>query len=131
MEIEELVGMKVESAQINNRKDHVVLKTDKGTLYLSWVGDCCAHCYLENFSGIDFLIDSVIVEAAHAEWKNIEKDEDNTLESMGTILKTSKRYVSFESRVSHNGYYGGWIEISKTPPRYTESLTDLKPLEDF
>ncbi len=117
MEINSLVGQTVLSAQINETKDIVILDTDRGRMYLTWVGDCCAQCFLANFSGSANLVGSTILHVEHSEWKTIQEDSScDVIESMGTKMKTSKGYVDFESRVSHNGYYGGWIEISDNDP---------------
>lgn len=140
--IKALLGRKVLAASINDEKDLVVLDTDKGRLFLSWVGDCCAKCYIANFSGMDALVGGTILEAEHAEWKDFKRDEDygDVIESMGTNIKTDKGHVSFESRLSHNGYYGGWIEVSDeepvnqySSPRFDtpEEWPELKALADF
>lgn len=115
MEKELLVGRKVISALINDEKDLVILDTDKGKVELTWDGDCCAVCYLANVSGVEALIGHTILEVENSEWKDISKDGpyDDVLESMGSKVKTTGGYVTFESRVDHNGYYGGSIEVKE------------------
>jgi hypothetical protein len=137
--LKELVGKQITSAVINRTKDLVILGCPDGDLFLSWLGDCCAHCYLANVSGIDELIGSTITEARHSQWQDTNSlfpRGDDVIESMGTTLKTTKGYVTFESRVEHNGYYGGYIEISQDEPlgqynevRQIDSIMDK--LEDF
>lgn len=135
---EALVGRKILNASINEHKDLVVLETDKGILYLTWEGDCCATCYIEHLSGSEALVDSTILEVYHSKWKSIKDDEDDVIESMGTNIKTTKGYVTFETRLEHNGYYSGTILVSDKAPldqyldrRYNNKMPKLKPLEDF
>ncbi len=118
LNIKDIIGRKIISASINDEKDFVILETKSGPLYLTWTGDCCAHCYLANVSGSELLIGSTILEAENMEWKDVKRDEEEceVIESMGTKIKTSRGYVNFESRLKHNGYYGGQINISSSTP---------------
>lgn len=140
LKMSDLVGRTVTKALINPSKDYVFLETDKGPLHLTWVGDCCAHCFLANITGSDALVGAQILAVENSEWKDLEKSEEygDTVESMGTKIRTLKGYVDFESRVSHNGYYGGWIQISDLSPldQYSNTVDDddigeMQPLKDF
>lgn len=141
LEIDSLVGLTITNALINTEKDLVVLGTDQGKRYLSWVGDCCAHCFIEHVSGVEFLIGSKISKAVNAEWVDISKTEDyGVLQSMGSTIQTDKGILTIETRLSHNGYYGGRIQISKegpidqySSPRFDdfEFEKDLVNLRDF
>lgn len=113
--IESLVGRTINAALINTEKDAIILKTDEGDFFLNWEGDCCAHCYIAHISGTEFLVGSTIISAENTEWSDISRKEDewDVLEFMGTKLKTSKGYVDIETRLSHNGYYSGMINVSK------------------
>lgn len=135
LDTNDLVGLEVKNALVNPSNDVVLLETDKGNFYLSWYGDCCANCFLANFNGIDSLIGSTILEVNHSEWTNLSNDDDyEVVDSMGTNIKTTKGYVSFETRVSHNGYYGGSINITKdSVNEYGKEVkpSELKQLTDF
>lgn len=145
LDIDALVGRTILEASINSTKDFVYLKTDKGSLYLTWVGDCCANCYIEHIDGADRLVGSVIASAENTEWIVAKIGEmGDTMESMGTKFKTNKGYVTVETRVEHNGYYGGMILISEEEPmdqyhcpmyldmdHLEEHLSKMKPLHDF
>lgn len=138
IKVKALIDRDVLSAEISAGKDIIILHTLQGDLYLSWVGDCCAHCYIAALSGAENLIDAKILSAENAEWKTIKDDIDGGVtESMGTKIKTSKGYVTIESRVEHNGYYGGRIKVSKEAPidnydfPIDISKTKFKPLKDF
>lgn len=131
-----LVGLIVQSAKIDPDKGFVLLETSDGPRYLAWVGDCCAHCYLAAVSGMGNLIGETILEIENAEWVSNNNKEMEVVEKMGTKIKTSKGYVTFESRVEHNGYYGGEITVSKKAPIdqyscYCNSPIDLVELKDF
>lgn len=138
IDINSLVGRKILNAFINSDKDAVVLKTDEGDFFLKWEGDCCAQCYIAHINGSDLLIGATILEAENTEWSDLKKDKDNyeVLETMGTKFKTTKGYVDIETRVSHNGFYGGMINVSKEG--YIDAyscfieVNDVKePLKDF
>jgi hypothetical protein len=135
--ISALIGRKINSAQINAEKNFVVLDTNKGPLFLTWIGDCCAKCYLENVSGVEHLIGHTVLSANNSDWTRIGDEEYDVLESMGTVLNTDRGTVNFETRVSHNGYYGGEISVSDDEPmdQYIspayEELPKLEPLSDF
>jgi len=116
--IKALVGRFIKSASINQEKDLIILDTETGKLFLTWEGDCCAHCFIANVSGAEALIGATILEAENAEWSPVKDDRDNceVIETMGTKIKTSTGYVTIESRVEHNGYYGGYIMVSDDEP---------------
>lgn len=135
-----LIGKKIKLAEINEEKDLVVLTTQEDKkIYLTWEGDCCASCYIQHVSGVDNLIGAEILSAENAEWKDISSGEEyEVTESMGTNIKTTKGYVTFESRVEHNGYYGGYIYVSDdepmdqySSPRYDGKLPELKKLVEY
>lgn len=140
--LESLVGLKILVAEINEEKDLVVLHTTQGKRFLTWEGDCCAKCYLAHVSGSDTLINgATILEVNTAEWVTESKNEDDyeVIESMGTNIKTDKGHMSFESRVEHNGFYGGEILVSddepmdqyRSPKYEGKELPNLSLLHDF
>lgn len=105
------------SAEINDSKDLVILETDKGKLFLTWEGDCCANCFLANVSGTEFLIGATIVSVEDTEWRDISRVQyKDVVECMGTTIRTNKGTVTFETRLHHNGYYGGHILVSDDEP---------------
>lgn len=129
--IKSLVNREVVDAEINDEHDIVVLTTKTGTLYLTWSGDCCARCFLANVNNSDALIGSTIISVEHTEWNTLkESDPDNyeVKESMGTTIKTTRGTVTFESRLEHNGYYSGYIQVSDIGPK---DEIALQPLKDF
>lgn len=140
-----LVGRKVRDAVINPEHDMVILRTNLGSLYLTWEGGCCSKCYLNHVNGTDALIGAEITAAENAAWTTLKSDEDgyrSVEESMGTKIKTTKGYVDFETRLEHNGYYSGKIMVSDDEPmdqyhspRYGKDNplrnVTLLPLEDF
>jgi len=110
----ELAGKKVISASINDDKDVIVLQTETGPLYLSWVGNCCSHCYLAHISGAENLTGSTILNIENAEWTQpFEEEGYEVTQTMGSKIMTSNGYVDFETRLDHNGYYSGKIRISE------------------
>lgn len=138
LEMSDLVGKKVLSATVNSEKDYVKLETDNGAYYLTWNGDCCSRCYIASASGTDALIDATILEVRDDEWKTIKDSDLEVINSMGTTIKTDRGYVTLETRLEHNGYYSGRIDVSKEGPvdQYNDLDEDrdeygMKPLKDF
>ena len=132
-----LIGCKVEKAEINKENNLVVLTTDKGSFYLSFQGDCCAQCYLAHANGVDNLVGSTINDVEQSEWVSDDTEDYSVTETMGVKLTTSKGYVDFETRVEHNGYYGGYILVDQVGPldQYNSYLyinpLELVTLKDF
>ena len=138
MNIKDIIGRKVLTAQINKQHDVVILDTDLGKLFLTWTGDCCARCYIAHFSGIDNLVGQKILKVKDTEWKTIQDKDYEVVETMGTSIKSDKGYITFETRLEHNGYYSGSINISDKGPlgQYgsileSEYVSDLVDLKDF
>jgi hypothetical protein len=133
--LSDLVGRKINSVQIDDEKRFLVLDTDKGPLYMTWSGDCCAHCYIAHFNGTEALINAEILSAEDSEWKAQSDASYEVIESMGTKLKTTKGYVDIETRLEHNGYYSGIIEIyddaNDYGVRFYSKKKKLKDLKDF
>lgn len=145
-EIEELVGRKITKAEINSGHNDVRLETEKGALFLSWNGDCCSKCYLYHIEGSENLKDAEILEAEDMTFSEKTRPEEGSwsprvVESMGTRLKTTKGYVTFESRLEHNGYYGGRVSLTyghgidkygdARDGEDIEEYGEFKDLEDF
>lgn len=137
--IEDLIGKHVISAEINIAKDLVILNTTTGKLFLSWEGDCCAHCFLQHIEGSSLLMDAIILKAYNLEWRDISSDEAQceVIESMGISIITTKGHINFETRLEHNGYYSGDILISDRDPsnEYNRLIKlngqPMQPLTDF
>jgi hypothetical protein len=139
---ESLVGLVVTEALINEQKDYVLLKTDKGDKHLTWEGECCANCFIAHIEGAENLAGSTIVSVKNTEWVDLKRnrDECEVIEHMGTKIKTTKGIVEIETRVEHNGYYGGEICVNSFAPmdqyacpRDKEAVGkyNMTPMKDF
>lgn len=126
MDMGNLIGKKVTKAFIDDKKTSVILQLEEEIIQLTWQGDCCAICFLAHVNGIENLINSKIVYIQNTEWKPIIYEDCDVVEQMGTNIKTDKGFVDFESRLEHNGYYGGGIEINKIDAIPNEDYTEIK-----
>lgn len=137
-ELESLTGKKVISAEIDTDLDIIRLKTTEGDFFLNFTGDCCAHCFVAQVNGIENLIDATITKVETTQWETISEEEyGDVVEEMGATIRTNKGVTTFETRVNHNGYYGGSVNVSKDYPvdNYHCGIEvkdcNFKPLKDF
>lgn len=74
-------------------------------------GDCCAECWFESIEGEP---GGVVVEVEEKGWQLHagSYDECNVTETGFWTIKTTRGYIDVETRLSHNGYYGGWINFT-------------------
>jgi hypothetical protein len=87
---------------------------------MTFTGDCCAKCFIANVSGYPKYDGFKVLEVEQSEWKKTttEEDEENfdVKEQMGIKLKTDKGYFDLDTRVEHNGFYGGRAQLSTQYP---------------
>lgn len=119
------------NAKVSNaltRRGDIYLETDKGVFILSPYGDCCAHCYVEAVEGTEALQGATILRVEDLQVPQPPQSNDcyDILEAWGHRIVTDKGICTIEMRVSHNGYYGGWMEVD----RIDSIPKDAKPLED-
>jgi hypothetical protein len=110
----------------------VDVRYDKGDLYfnlssgecikLTPEGDCCASCYIQHISGTDalknkgsnWLVKIASVEDIESEPSQEELDEyHEQLDCWGHRITTNLGVCSIEMRCSHNGYYCGWLGVTR------------------
>ena len=96
---------------------NIVVSTGKGSIKIEKLvyraeGDCCAHCWVESVNGVS---GGIVLDTEDKGWQvTSDNDEDAVNETGFWTLKTTSGYIDIETRLSHNGYYGGTIEYVKT-----------------
>lgn len=158
LEREDLIGKTVLDVLMNLEHTVVLLKTDVGDIYLSWVGECCSECYIAhvgiygNYKGnkiakiLDLTFDS------KTDMTHFKIDDACIHVRMGSIVQfETGEYIQFESRLESNGfydeeedehytYYDGAVRFSSEAPldqygegRLTRDDEDFKyyPIVDF
>jgi hypothetical protein len=145
MELTSLVNKELNGALINQDNDLILLdvgsEESRRILYLTFSGDCCAKCFVAHVNGVPKR-KAVIFGAHTTEWVEksswFKKDTDDVVETMGLTLITSEGTMTIETRVEHNGYYGGNVELSDRGPMDTYGSINrsyleapLRKLEDF
>ena len=127
VDLEKLVGVKVRRATIH--AGDVFLDTDAGVYVLVPEGDCCAHCFIEHVEGAEFLQDATITAVQDVEsgavYQASDENGQEAVEQWGHLFTTDKGHVRLDMRVEHNGYYGGWLRVSKTPAMDGDVLIDF------
>lgn len=87
----------------------VRIDTDAGPVRLRAVADCCAHAWVE-------AVECCELPARFQSWDpkptaTTEHEYGDVLDIGFYDLVTDKGHCSIELRVSHNGYYGGVLEL--------------------
>lgn len=125
VEIDFLTGKTISNILINKTKDILILyisgasyNDEVKVVYMTFVGECCAKCFIANVSGITrkrFTIQSI----EPIEWKDhplSDPDNDIVIACAGVKIKTDRGYIDIDTRLEHNGYYGGKIILSTNCP---------------
>lgn len=134
--MKELVGKRVTRLHVSEGEYFLAFThpDDTLTIYEAW-GDCCSETWFADITGVQALIDSVVLEAEDMEVDGPEEDERTRQDydrHYGVKLKTSKGYVDIVYRNSSNGYYGGYIELCTKPPmRYKEEVVFSEITDDW
>jgi len=108
-----LVGQVITRLEVKSSDAGLYLETDKGKFFLACVGDCCAQTWIEHFEAPKDIVGATILEMStgpttydnEGDWEVVDKWVDK--------IVTSKGHVDMEMRCSHNGYYGGWLELTE------------------
>lgn len=139
MNLNELVGKRINKILINETKDILIFYTYNELYYMTFVGDCCAHCFMAHVSGYQRYF--TILDAESSEWGETSSKSDResceVKEQMGVKIKTDKGYLDIDTRVEHNGYYGGEVKLSTNCPLDQYSVPwcleneKFKELQDF
>jgi hypothetical protein len=129
-EFEKLIGKKVISAHTDGGNLYLVLDNNK-VIELYPEGDCCSHCYIQHVSGTPALIGGVIAKIEDIKSIATEEEKKNAdvLEAWGhRFYIQGKGIFDIEMRLNHNGYYGGWVNVTELD---TLPSQFVKVLEDF
>ncbi len=111
--MKELVGKNIVSIHLNSASDIVYFTDSEGKIYSYEArGDCCSTAYIEHINNVEFALG--IVRSINRAVVNINSDEDSCdcLDAYYYNISTDKGTATLEMRLSHNGYYGGWLEFN-------------------
>ncbi len=123
MTLQDLVGLVVRDARYD--KDNIYLNLVDGTcVALMPEGDCCANCFIEHVSIAYALTDAVIASVENIDGERKE-DDSGVDEDWGHRITTNKGVCSIEMRVTHNGYYGGCLNVGVCPSNNSPVLDDF------
>lgn len=133
--LNDLIGKKVTSIHIN--ADNLVIKTSDGFTAPFYVyGDCCSQSYLEDFQGVEKLLNNgPITEWATVDLSDKNGDDGdeygNCLQYYGYSFTTvhdfwGEQTSVFSFRNESNGYYGGSLALSREIP----DLNKLKSITE-
>lgn len=84
---------------------------------LPW-GDCCAVCWFESVGELSE--PAVILAVIEKNWEDFSEGEyGDVVEVCFWELVTEKETIQIETRLSHNGYYGGDVDWKIFEPDVT------------
>lgn len=113
--MERLIGHIIQSITLDNH-DRLVIITDKSKFILTPEGDCCAYAYIHDYDQ-----DAARAICGHMVYKAHTYGFDSSDHDYGVIdtefysIQTHGGDLDIELRTEHNGYYGGWLDISEIP----------------
>lgn len=111
LSMKNLVGLKIVKSF---GKDNLVIVTESGTFSLQPMGDCCASCYITDIDCSEALQGGTIKEI-----EDLVRElpsgatVDECSEVWGHRIHTDKGICTIGMRVDHNGYYSGWLQVSR------------------
>lgn len=114
--MKELIGKKILEVGISDDKGWLLIRAPHNEYFLYLAeGDCCAQCYIQHISGIEYLIGSTIARVEVKDKVRSIKNEVDDLywDDWGYKLTTSRGYCDIDMRLDSNGYYGGYFNIIK------------------
>ena len=115
MNLEDMIGENIVAVD-TVQKETIKFYNDKEEVYtLNAYGDCCSYSWFEHFDGQENLINAKITKVDHKDMgDSFEDNHSSYIQCYFTTIHTTKGYVDIEMRNSSNGYYGGYIELSKS-----------------
>lgn len=137
----DLVGKRINGILVGNDKWSLVFRTVEGK-YLRYdtQNDCCNSVWVNHLTGtecvgkgntFDILRGALVLGAEDKGWSENRSDKEGyeVIQDGFWTIKTDRGYIDIEVRNSHNGYYGGHIELSEDG---IEDIDDLEEVtEDF
>jgi hypothetical protein len=109
--MQELIGKTVTNILIEKTGESIIFKTDSGDVKYSAEGDCCAYCWIDSLIDVSNLINAgqiTKIEDGYLD-NSHERYEDEVEDNECHDIYTDKGVCKLIYKVSHNGYYGGWL----------------------
>lgn len=130
-DLQALVGKKIKFAKWGDHTIFLVFKDGSCVELIPW-GDCCSHCYIQDVDGASGLPGATIKSVEDLNMAPSDAEHDGThevLDAWGYRIQTTNGTCTIGMRLSHNGYYGGSLELSDVD--FDEAIAALPFLEDF
>ena len=112
--IKNLVGHTISNIQIDDDGRRMVITTRSHRFTFSAEGECCAVAYLimPDSTDLQAVIDQEVVVVKSNGWKRThDSDWGDVVDTGFYSIQTHNGDLDLELRVSHNGYYGGWLKL--------------------
>lgn len=113
MSLDKLKGKKFKSAHLNKLGDEIIFIAEKEYENMTYTayGDCCSNSWIEHLDNVPS--DFTVIDTEEKEVEEEASKEHECLKKYFYEIKTDKGSFTIEMRNSSNGYYGGWLELSK------------------
>jgi len=112
---------------ISSDKQTLVFQTSLGNLTYRTDGDCCTYCWFAEINGLDNVLGKFVTKVEERKMTSSARGSCDVVDIMGYLITFSdfdRADIIF--RAEHNGYYGGWCELSK----YDYHTKELKPITE-
>lgn len=134
-QLEELMGRKILSVQLDAAKVYLKFITDQGDVLYGCYADCCSESWINHINGMSELVGGTVEDVDEVDFHALLKIEpEATRQEFDRVLfhriKTEKGWCTLEFRNSSNGYYGGWLEEVASVPK-DEKVEMQNITEDF
>lgn len=117
-----LLGKTIEKIFLDKRTegndDLISFQTTDGLFSWETYGDCCSTSWIEHISGVENLMNAIVIDVEEVDGEEIRNSEYEYLQVYFYKFKTSKGDAQIDMRNASNGYYGGSFhrkkEVAKT-----------------
>lgn len=126
----DLVGLTITEAKYDGTYIYLICSRGRAPdriVVLEPYGDCCAHTYVEHVDCAEALVNAIVTDVQDLEQSSNESDYE-VIDTWGHRIHTDKGICTLDMRTSHNGYYGGHLNVSE---RDTAVPANAQVLVDF
>jgi hypothetical protein len=111
-----LIGHIIQKIEIDDDGERMIITTDSRRFTYAAAGDCCAVAYLilPTLDDIQTVIKQKVIAVDVRDFRRTDKGLCDVTDTEFYSIQTHNGDLDLELRTDHNGYYGGWLELTET-----------------